>query len=80
VSNRGFNTNNPKVRAFAAACRDATDTVEVTLRPEATFLEYEVSTASGVSLVPIFRHGGDRFRVPRSRVAELVAEGFIEQP
>ena len=57
------------------------DTVEVTVRGDNTVsVDYEVSTASGVSLVPIIRRGGDRFRVPRSRVAELVSCGLIERP
>jgi hypothetical protein len=58
------------------------NTVEVTIHPDVTgSVDYEVvSTASGVSLVPIVRRGGDPWRVPRSWVAELVAGRIIEHP
>jgi hypothetical protein len=63
-----------------AAYRDAVDTVEVTLLPDARWTDYEVSTTSGVSLVTIVHAGGDRIRVLRSAVPELVAQGFVEEP
>jgi hypothetical protein len=61
-------------------CRNAADVVDVTLRADARWTDYEVSTAFGVSLVAKVHAGGDRIRVRRSAVPEPVAQGFIEQP
>ena len=50
VGYRGFNPSNPVTRRFLEACRDAADIVEVTLRPDARWTDYKISTVSGVSL------------------------------
>ena len=80
MSHRGFNPDNPVTRRFLEAFTDAADIVEVTLRPDARWTEYKISTVYGVSLDTSVLHGGDRIRVRRSAVPELVAQGFIEQP